>query len=502
MQKEIFELMPLFQDVQMASVFKDGKTFVDCTPKQSTAQIESLYASQKTDEGFNLKDFVLLHFEMPKSFSPVNQLQSQTNIEQHIYNLWPLLTRRPDEARGSLIPLPYPYIVPGGRFGEVYYWDSYFTMLGLRESGLHDMIENMVNNFTHLIQTIGYIPNGNRTYYIGRSQPPFYALMVALLADINGKQLLPTYLGPLLKEYDYWMKGAALINNTNTAAEQVVLMPGGELLNRYWDTHDTPRPESYREDVELTHHSAQPANELYRNLRAGAASGWDYSSRWFKHNDDFGSIHTSRIVPVDLNSLLYYLEQTIAAAQEQAGNLAQSAQFRQFAENRKIAIRKYCWNAEKQFYVDYDLDAACPKQAVTLAGMVPLFFNLASQQEADAAATIIEQQFLKPGGLVTTLAETGQQWDAPNGWAPLQWMAVLGLENFGHHKLATTIAQRWIALTTAVFNRTGKLMEKYNVINTQLEAGGGEYEGQDGFGWSNGVLLALCKKYGTVQEAE
>ena len=103
------------------------------------------------------------------------------------------------------------------------------------------------------------------------------------------------------------------------------------------------------------------------------------------------------------------------------------------------------------------------------------------------------------GGVVTTLKQTGQQWDAPNGWAPLQWMTVMGLENYGYNALAVDIAGRWIRLNTAVFERSGKLMEKYNVEDTSLLAGGGEYEGQDGFGWTNGVLLALIKKYGAIQ---
>jgi alpha,alpha-trehalase len=109
----------------------------------------------------------------------------------------------------------------------------------------------------------------------------------------------------------------------------------------------------------------------------------------------------------------------------------------------------------------------------------------------------VKEKFLKAGGLTSTLESTGQQWDAPNGWAPLQWMAIMGLENYGYHSLAAEIAKRWIKLNTDVFKRTGKLMEKYNVVDTHLEAGGGEYAGQDGFGWTNGVLLALIKKYGT-----
>ncbi|HLO37304.1 MAG TPA: trehalase family glycosidase, partial [Lacibacter sp.] len=198
--KEIFELSPLFEDVQMQQLFEDGKTFVDCTPKQSTEFILAEYQKEKSQPGFDLRSFVTIHFELPHVFASDYHTDAKESVGEHIHALWQVLTREPDDVqRGSLIPLPNPYIVPGGRFGEVYYWDSYFTMLGLKESGMNEMIENMVNNFTHLIHTIGFIPNGNRTYYLSRSQPPFYALMVELLMEIKGEGILINYLPALEK---------------------------------------------------------------------------------------------------------------------------------------------------------------------------------------------------------------------------------------------------------------------------------------------------------------
>ena len=494
-EKEIFQLTPLFEAVQMSSIFEDGKTFVDCVAKQSTEHILQLFLEKKNHAHFNLKDFVLSQFDLPHVFASGYQGSMNKTVDQHIKQLWAVLTRQPDEKKGSLIPLPNAYIVPGGRFGEVYYWDSYFTMLGLKESGLHQVIENMVNNFSHLINTVGYIPNGNRTYYLGRSQPPFYSLMVRLLADIKGDNILPGYLQPLEKEYQFWMKSATELSEKNPAALHAVRMKEGEIFNRYWDENDTARPESYREDVELTHQTSQPAKTLYRHLRAGAESGWDYTSRWFKDGISFATIHTTSIIPVDLNGLLFHLEQTIADIYHINGDEEKAIQYATFAEKGKQAVQKYCWNNTAGFFVDYDWEEGQQKNILSLAGITPLYFKLATQGQADAVASIIEKQFLKPGGLVTTLQKTGQQWDSPNGWAPLQWMAIAGLENYGHHPLAATIAQRWIKLNTDVFNRTGKLMEKYNVVDTHLEAGGGEYAGQDGFGWTNGVLLALKSLY-------
>ena len=490
-QLEIFNLHPLFEDVQLGHVFADEKTFVDSLPKQPLEEIAREYQLAKSSPGFQLKEFVLAHFEQPANYVPDYISDRDRDVLENAEKLWDVLTRQPDPEAGSLIPLPFPYIVPGGRFREIYYWDSYFTSLGLRASGRVEMVENMVKNFSHLIDTVGYIPNGNRTYYLGRSQPPFYSLMVKLLAEERGEGVLVTYLPQIEREYGFWMKGASDVGATASSIGRAVRMPGGEVLNHYWDEHETARPESFLEDVELSRHSNEPPSALFRHLRAAAESGWDFSSRWFKDGHDFGSIHTTEIVPVDLNCLLLNLERTIAEACQVARNSEASERFEKIAASREAAIQKYCWNDVLGFYFDYDSARRQRKTPMTLAGVFPLFFKIATDDQATRVVQAIEQNLLKPGGLVTTMETTGQQWDAPNGWAPLQWITIIGLENYGHRQLAHEIARRWVKLTTDVFKRTGKLMEKYNVIDTQLEAGGGEYPGQDGFGWTNGVLLAL-----------
>ena len=492
---QIYNSQPLFDDVQMKRVFADGKTFVDCIPRFPVDIIVKKYLQEKEQPGFNLKNFILDNFESPVARAGGYVSDNFSPVEDNIEALWPVLTRQPDTGNGSLIPLPFPYIVPGGRFGEIYYWDSYFTMLGLAASGKHEMLENMVKNFSFLIDTLGYIPNGNRSYFIGRSQPPFYSLMIKLLASIKGKDVLADYLPQLVKEYSFWMKREKGPEGNDVTAFHTMQMNDGEVMNRYWDEHDTPRPESYREDVELSHESKQDPKILFRHLRAGAESGWDYSCRWFQHKDSFATIHTTEIVPVDLNCLLYHLESLIAESHEVLNNSEASDQYRSLAEKRKQAIQKYFWNEEQGFYFDYDMATGAQTEIFSLAGLAPLFFNIASADQAKRVAAVVKEKFVKTGGVVATLETTGQQWDAPNGWAPLQWMTIVGLENYGHNDLAAEIAERWIRLNTDVFKRTGKLMEKYNVVDTHLEAGGGEYPGQDGFGWTNGVLLALIKKY-------
>jgi alpha,alpha-trehalase len=494
--QEIYDLYPLFEDVQMNRVLPDGKTFVDCLPKDLPEKINAAYLSQKDKPGFDLQQFVLSHFDLPVPHSTNYSSDTSRSVEENIETLWNILTHQPDKKAGSLIPLPYPYIVPGGRFGEIYYWDSYFTMLGLKASGKYEMVENMVSNFSYLVDTVDHIPNGNRSYFLSRSQPPFYSLMIRLLADIKGRNVLWRYLAQLEREYRFWMKNANTLHELGSTSHHSVKMRDGEIMNRYWDAHDTPRPESFREDVELSQEASQEPKQLYRHLRAGAESGWDFSSRWFRDPKSFATIHTTDILPVDLNGLLFHLEQTIAEAHHLKGDKEKSGHFQVLAEDRRAAMQKYCWNEEKGFYFDYDFQKGQQKEGMTLAGVVPLFFKMASKHQAERVAAVIEKYFLKDGGVVTTLENTGQQWDAPNGWAPLQWMTIVGLEHYGHHTLAGMIAKRWIQLNRDVFKRTGKLMEKYNVTDTHLEAGGGEYAGQDGFGWTNGVLLALIKKYG------
>lgn len=491
---EIFETGELFERVQMERVFADGKTFPDCLPKNDVGLILRAYNAQKNKAGFDLKAFVHENFQEPAAVASGYISDVAKPVQEHISQLWPVLTRKPRKEKSSLIPLPKSYIVPGGRFREIYYWDSYFTMLGLQLSKRTDMIENMVNNFAYLIDKIGYIPNGNRSYYKGRSQPPFFSLMVKLLAEEKADDVLIKYQPQLEKEYQFWMQGSERLNADNNAIHRVVLMTDGSILNRYWDENATPRPESYREDRELAHEAADK-EIMYRHIRAAAESGWDFSSRWFKDANAFSTIHTTDIVPIDLNCLLLFLEQTLCEIYKLTGNKAIADSYAKAAKLRSSAIKEYCWNQDKKFFFDYDFKERKQKEHFTLAAVFPLYFRLATQGQAENVASIIHSQFFKEGGLITTLSTTPQQWDAPNGWAPLQWMAVAGLMNYGMFHLASAITSRWIALNKKVYKATGKMMEKYNVADTSMLAGGGEYPSQDGFGWTNGVLLKMMSIY-------
>lgn len=474
----------LFVAVQQAHIFPDSKTFVDCIPLRDSTAIMQDYLQQRTKIDFDLASFVKANFKPCELAAKDLVLNTERSMSEHINYLWDILARNSDnvEHDSSLLALPKPYIVPGGRFSEIYYWDSYFTAEGLAVSNNFAMIGNMLDNFTHLIDTIGHIPNGNRAYYISRSQPPFFCQMVDILYRHAGIRAIEKYLPYIEKEYYFWISDV-----------RTVQLADGLSLSRYWDNEVTPRPESYREDVELAHEQDNP-ELFYRNIRAAAESGWDFSSRWFHDGKNLATINTTEILPIDLNAILYSIEDKLSSWLEEVGKYTEAAQYQQRAMQRKEAINRYLWNAEFGFYFDYNFVRQQPTSVWSAAGVYPLFFKLADQMQADLVANNVRHKFLHDGGIVTTLNTTTEQWDAPNGWAPLQWLVVNGLANYGQQDLAQQISHHFIANVQNVFTRTGKMMEKYNVCDLSINATGGEYPLQDGFGWTNGVVLALLER--------
>jgi alpha,alpha-trehalase len=231
-----FYTSALFHDVQLNAVFPDSKTFVDCVPKKDIEDILADYESMKSKPDFDLKEFVSRNFDLPVRPKSTFTTDTALAMEEHITKLWPTLTRKADDAdpRSSLIPLPNDYVVPGGRFSEVYYWDSYFTILGLKAQKRYDLIQNMVKNFAHLIDTVGFIPNGNRNYYLTRSQPPFFSLIVKELEEYDSA-VADRYLDAMVKEYKFWMDGVDSVKNPGDAVQHVVMLSNGAIVNRYYD---------------------------------------------------------------------------------------------------------------------------------------------------------------------------------------------------------------------------------------------------------------------------
>jgi alpha,alpha-trehalase len=491
-------LAQLFHDVQLSGIFPDSKTFVDARPLFSPAEIAARYSPARSAPGFNLRTFVEQHFELPRPVGEGFRSDTARSMEQHIRALWPVLTRTADrpDPRSSLIPLPNPYVVPGGRFREVYYWDSYFTMLGLVESGRLDLVKSMLDNFAHLIRTVGHIPNGNRTYYLSRSQPPYFAAMVGLYATATDTGRALVYLDAMEAEHAFWMDGAERLA-PGEVYRRVVKLREGPVLNRYWDDRPDPRPESHKPDYELgvTLPEAQRTT-FYRNTRAAAESGWDFSTRWMRNPSDLRTLETTDLIPVDLNSLLYHAERTIAALRSfrtQPGDSEIGRRFAAAAENRRRALLAVSYDRATGFF--YDVRWRTGERVTdrpTLAAVAPLYFGLATPEQGRAVAARLERDFLKAGGFVTTTIASGQQWDAPNGWPPLQWLSIQGVRRYGRGDLADLARDRWLALNRRTYQSTSKMTEKYDVVDPNRPAGGGEYPTQDGFGWTNGVALALA----------
>lgn len=484
----------LFVAVQRGRVFEDSKSFVDCVPRSSPARILAAYRRENDQPGFDLSAFVHSHFREEKTPEHHYESDPGQSLKDHIDGLWPVLTREPREhpANGSLLPLPRAYVVPGGRFREQYYWDSYFTMLGLSESGRHDLLHAMADNFAWLIEHYGHVPNGNRSYYLSRSQPPVFALMVGLLEDHRLCQALQ-YLPHLRREYAWWMDGADALR-PGDSCRHCVRLEDGHVLNRYWDERDTPREEAFCEDEVTAAQSRRPAGEVYRDLRAAAASGWDFSARWCDRTDALSSIRTTAMLPVDLNSFLYRLESEIARLAALAGQADIAADFGAYARKRQAAMDRWLWDAQRKHYVDYDCQHGRASPRLTAATAAPLFVGAASPAQAAAVAATVRERLLVQGGISTSEDKSSQQWDRPNGWAPLQWMAIRGLASYGERALAGEIASRWLHTVGSLYQRECKLVEKYVLVHEADGAhggSGGEYPLQDGFGWTNGVTRRL-----------
>jgi len=486
----------LFKQVQMDGIFPDSKTFADAIPKLPMEEILAKYNSTLINNNkVNIADFVQENFFIPEVKEIVVE-QQNLDINKQIEVLWQALKMPADsQLNSSLLALNKPYIVPGGRFREIYYWDSYFTALGLIESAKVDLVESMLENFVDLQARYGCIPNGNRSYYLSRSQPPILGLMVELLLPFKDdkESFLRKYITAIESEYQFWMQGSDGLTDSYSEHRRVVKMPDGSFLNRYWDDSATPRPESYREDIELLHESTpENASEFYRNIRAACESGWDFSARWLADAQSLATIRTTRILPVDLNCLLYKQETLLCNYYLALGNKEMSATYHHCASKRKAAINLHMWSTKHGYFMDYDIDTQNQTSVHSLAGVLPLYVKLASSNQAQQISSIVENNFLQQGGLITTSIKSNQQWDAPNGWAPLHWFAVQGLQQYNQKSLAQTIKNRWLNTVESYFNKTGKLMEKYNVCQQSDKAEGGEYDVQEGFGWTNGVYQALA----------
>lgn len=469
--------------------FMPAKDWADAAPKAPPREILEAFRTERPATAQDLRDFVLRWFDLPgAAASPPRSKDIATQIDR----TWPALVRPAGRAdAGSLLSLPHPSVAPGGRFRECYYWDSYFALVGLKHRP--ELIRAAADNFSWQIAEFGFVPTANRTYYLSRSQPPLLFKIVELLSELEGEQVIATYLPALIAEYRFWVDGAEELTAPG-ASRRVVRLNDGGVLNRYWDDRAAPRDESWDVDVELARAASErPADQIYRDVRAACESGWDFTSRWLTKAGDLRTIRTTDIVPVDLNSILFGLEQFIARGLKEQGDLVGAEGYAEAAARRRTSMAHHAWNEALGAFDDFEWAGAGRRGVISAAMTTPLFFGLATDAQARATAQLVEQKLLAPGGVLSTTVETGLQWDAPNGWAPLQWFATEGLERYGFTELAEEIRRRWIGTVERVYRDTGRLVEKYDVVSLG-PGGGGEYEVQDGFGWTNGVTKAFLER--------
>lgn len=456
--------------------------------------------------------------EEPAGFLPHLKDRRLRTWALKVHAIWLELARRvapnvedePDQH--TLLPLPNPVIVPGSRFREVYYWDSYWIIRGLLVSKMFHTAKGMVENLLHLVKVYGFVLNGARAYYENRSQPPLLSAMVReVFIATNDTQLLEKALPILIQEHKYWTSGP----------KQVTIVDGKgrkHSLSRYYANWKAPRPESFTIDMEVA--DGVPKNKqefLYHDIASAAESGWDFGSRWLRDEENLSTLFTSSILPADLNAYVFQMEINIAFIAKRLGNQTVVAKFGNAAKARRLAINSIMWNDNMGQWFDYILD---PQQCEVQLNKTVYIWNENSQQKIASASNFIplwtgvlssgdprvdkvvnaltHSGLLFPAGVATSLRKTGQQWDFPNAWPPLQHMIIEGLlfsDSDEGKRLATTIAQRWIQTNFVVFNETGHMLEKYDATVCGGTGGGGEYKLQTGFGWSNGVVLSLLSDF-------
>lgn len=392
------------------------------------------------------------------------------NAFAHIEQKWTELTITQPIDDGTLLGLPHPFVVPsiknesGFAFQEMYYWDSYFIVRGLLTSDHDELAAGMLENLIFMARKFHIIPNASRTYFTSRSQPP---LLTSFIFDIYEKQNKDVHwlierLQIAEKEY----------RNVWTSSSHPNWRNVFEGLSRYYD-------------INVLDHLAE------------AESGWDMNTR-FQGN-------CLSYIPVDLNCLLYKYEIDFARGAKLAGDEDTAALWREHAKKRAETVTKYLWDDEQGFFFDLDYITQRRSPVWSLASYYALWSGLATKEQAERIVAKLPD-FMHVGGLTTSkepdewLGDIPTQWAYPNGWAPLHWIVVTGLESYGYHEQAGQIARTWISNNLDHFEQNSVFREAYNVVNPEMPPKPGLYPPQLGFGWTNGVFIDLAKKFLTKDE--
>lgn len=387
---------------------------------------------------------------------------------EYIAKYWTKLERYHPKDDESLLGVPNPYLVPSFDetasfdYNELYYWDSYFMVQGILDAEHKDLVVGILEDLLYLFEHYGVIPNASRTYLTGRSQPPF---LTSFIFDVYntydmGKDWLQWAIG--LAELEYktvWL-------GTKKPNERLAYRG----LSRYYDIN-------YLHDL------------------AEAESGWDMTSRFGRRALDF--------IPVDLNALLYKYEADFARASRLLGDEKAAEEWEQTAETRKKTMNELMWDRTKGLYYDYDYKKKRRGPVSSVAAYYPMWAGMVSEKRAAELVKAL-RRFENRGGLATTDGlSIGQyvpgsmpvQWAFPNGWAPLHFIVVGGLQKYGYHEEAARIATKWLQTNLDWFNKHEVFLEKYNVVNPERPPQKGVYPSQTGFGWTNAVFERFCQQF-------
>lgn len=406
------------------------------------------------------------------NFLPKKQYEKLTAADvkearDYIHGYWAKLIRHNKVDDDSLIGLPYPYLVPAFEMGhefdfnELYYWDSYMMVQGIMDDDHKELVIGILEDLLFIFEKYKIIPNGSRTYLMGRSQAPFlssFILEVYKAYDMD-KQWLRNAISIAEEEYQrVWM------GTTKPNARQVY-----EGLSRYYDIN-------YIHDL------------------AEAESGWDMNPRFGRKCLNY--------LPVDLNSLLYKYERDFAYAERILGDEAAAVKWDQAGHKRKMTVNELMWSELRGMYYDYNYVKEHRGSVSSLAAFYPMWAGVASEKQAARLVSSLKK-FEERGGLAATDQQLGQmvpgaiptQWAHPNGWAPLHLITVRGLQKYGYHKEARRVALKWINTNLQWFNKNGVFLEKYNVVQPEKPPAKGFYPSQTGFGWTNSIFELFCREF-------
>ncbi|KAJ8675851.1 hypothetical protein QAD02_011637 [Eretmocerus hayati] len=517
----------LLDVIQMSGVFNDSKDFVDLPMKYDKAEIlqrfnDLMNKTQNNASRDDLDTFVKANFEFETEmlnatltdWTPNPKLISKISDERYkkwvnyLNEFWKTLARRMSEHvrdhpdRHSLIYVNNTFIIPGGRFKEFYYWDTYWVIEGLLQCEMYNTTRGIIENFISIVNTYGFIPNGGRVYYLMRSQPPLLISMVdKYFTETGDWDFVERNLDSLEKEFSYWMKHKSIGFSKDGK---------NYTLSRYVTLSLGPRPESYKEDLEYAKKlNSSERDAFYNHVKAAAESGWDFSSRWFVGKNgtwthDFLNISAGDILPVDLNAFIERNARTLAKFFHIKNNTEKSLHYDTIAANYRDAIDALLWNEEDGTWYDFDKKNKQQRKIFYLSNLTPLYTmsydKSRSYYYGQRSVDYLHKHKIKDylGGMPTSLSVSEQQWDSANAWAPLQSIVVEGLRGTSYppaEQLAQSFALNFLQTTYLAFDKYGKMFEKYDTANQGESGGGGEYKAQDGFGWTNGVILQFLNDY-------